>query len=158
VRPGSDERANREKRCPQKRKRKLRKGNAKETREPPKSKFYWYDCTVRGHRYVGQLRKRGSVKTFKAASPNYASPIELFAAVPRLGESTSIIHPLELLAVVYQQTANNSNANNASDSRSTNRCSCQLSASATALRPAVAAQRMPRAAAGVARPTLRDRS
>jgi hypothetical protein len=42
----------------------------------PKSKFYWYDFTVRGRRYRGSTQERKSVKAIKVASLKLASTIE----------------------------------------------------------------------------------
>jgi hypothetical protein len=42
----------------------------------PKSKFYWYDFTVRGHRYRGSTQETKSVRALQAASLKLASVIE----------------------------------------------------------------------------------
>ena len=42
----------------------------------PKSKFYWYDFTVRGHRYRASTQETKSVKALKIASLKLASTIE----------------------------------------------------------------------------------
>jgi hypothetical protein len=42
----------------------------------PKSKFYWYDFTVRGHRYRESTQETKSVKALKIASLKLASTIE----------------------------------------------------------------------------------
>jgi len=42
----------------------------------PKSKFYWYDFTVRGRRYRGSTQETKSVRALQAASLKLASSIE----------------------------------------------------------------------------------
>ena len=42
----------------------------------PKSKFYWYDFTVRGRRYRGSTQETKSVRALKIASLKLASVIE----------------------------------------------------------------------------------
>ena len=42
----------------------------------PKSKFYWYDFTVRGHRYRGSTQESKSVRASKVASLKLASVME----------------------------------------------------------------------------------
>lgn len=42
----------------------------------PKSKFFWYDFTVRGRRYRGSTQETKSVRAVKAASLKLASAIE----------------------------------------------------------------------------------
>jgi len=42
----------------------------------PKSKFYWCDFTVRGHRYRGSTQETKSVRALQAASLKLASVIE----------------------------------------------------------------------------------
>jgi integrase len=42
----------------------------------PKSKFYWYDFTVRGHRYRGSTQETKSVRALQAASLKLASAME----------------------------------------------------------------------------------
>jgi hypothetical protein len=42
----------------------------------PNSKFYWYDFTVRGHRYRGLTQETKSVRALQAASLKLASVIE----------------------------------------------------------------------------------
>ena len=42
----------------------------------PKSKFYWYDFTVRGRRYRGSTQETKSVRALKAASLKLASVME----------------------------------------------------------------------------------
>jgi len=42
----------------------------------PKSKFYWYDFTVRGHRYRGSTQETKSVRAVKAACLKLASVME----------------------------------------------------------------------------------
>jgi hypothetical protein len=42
----------------------------------PKSKFYWYDFTVQGHRYGGSTHETRSVRALKTASLKLASVIE----------------------------------------------------------------------------------
>ncbi len=42
----------------------------------PKSKFYWYDFTVRGRRYRGSTQETKSVRALQAASLKLASEIE----------------------------------------------------------------------------------
>jgi integrase len=42
----------------------------------PNSKFYWYDFTIRGHRYRGSTQETRSVRAVKAASLKLASAIE----------------------------------------------------------------------------------
>src|SRR5215470_8038628 len=42
----------------------------------PKSKFYWYDFTVRGHRYRGSTQETKSVRALHAASLRLASVME----------------------------------------------------------------------------------
>lgn len=43
----------------------------------PKSKFYWYDFTVRGRRYRGSTQETKSVRALKAASLKLASVMEI---------------------------------------------------------------------------------
>lgn len=47
-----------------------------------KSKFYWYDFTVRGHRYRGSTQETKSVRALKAASLKLASAIENNDPIP----------------------------------------------------------------------------
>jgi hypothetical protein len=42
----------------------------------PKSRFYWYDFTVRGHRYRASTQETKSVKALIIASMKLASVIE----------------------------------------------------------------------------------
>ena len=42
----------------------------------PSSKFYWYDFTVRGHRYRGSTQETKSAKALKIPSLKLASVIE----------------------------------------------------------------------------------
>src|ERR1700756_9246 len=42
----------------------------------PKSKFYWYDFTVRGRRYRGSTQETKSVRALQAASLKLASAME----------------------------------------------------------------------------------
>lgn len=49
----------------------------------PKSKFYWYDFTVQGHRYRGSTRETRSVRALKTASLKLASVIENTDPLPR---------------------------------------------------------------------------
>ena len=42
----------------------------------PKSKFYWYDFTVRSRRYRGSTQERKSVRALKVASLKLASVME----------------------------------------------------------------------------------
>src|ERR1700757_4342113 len=42
----------------------------------PNSKFYWYDFTVRGHRYRGSTQETRSVRAVKAASLKLALVLE----------------------------------------------------------------------------------
>jgi hypothetical protein len=42
----------------------------------PKSKFYWYDFTLRGRRYRGSTQETKSVRALKAASLKLASVME----------------------------------------------------------------------------------
>src|SRR6266699_880674 len=42
----------------------------------PKSKFYWYDCTVRGRRYRGSTQETKAVRAVKVASLRLADAVE----------------------------------------------------------------------------------
>ena len=46
------------------------------------SKFYWYDFTVRGHRYRGSTQETKSVRAVKAASLKLASVMESTDPLP----------------------------------------------------------------------------
>ena len=48
----------------------------------PKSKFYWYDFTVRGRRYRGSTQETKSVKALKIASLKLASAMERSDPLP----------------------------------------------------------------------------
>ena len=56
----------------------------------PKSKFYWYDFTVRGSRHRGSTQETKSVRALQVASPRLASIMEstdpLPSRPPVLGE------------------------------------------------------------------------
>jgi integrase len=54
-----------------------------------KSKFYWYDFTVRGVRYRGSTQETKSVRALKAASLRLASVIENTDPLPRKPSSFS---------------------------------------------------------------------
>ncbi len=42
----------------------------------PKSKFYWYDLTVRGRRYRGSTQETSAVRALQVASLTLASAME----------------------------------------------------------------------------------
>jgi hypothetical protein len=48
-----------------------------------KSKFYWYDFTVRGRRYRGSTQETKSVRALKAASLKLASVMEKDRSIPK---------------------------------------------------------------------------
>jgi hypothetical protein len=48
----------------------------------PKSKFYWYDFTVRGFRYRGSTQETKSIRALKIASLKLASVIESTDPLP----------------------------------------------------------------------------
>ena len=54
----------------------LREGYFNKLFKKPKSKFYWYDFTVRGRRYRGSTQETKSVRAMKTASLKLASVIE----------------------------------------------------------------------------------
>ena len=54
----------------------------------PKSKFYWYDFTVRGRRYRGSTQETKSVRALKVASLKLASMIENSDPLP--GKPTAL--------------------------------------------------------------------
>ena len=63
----------------------FRAGSKEETREAlkkPKSKFYWYDFTVRGRRYRASTKERNSVRAFQVASLKLASAMENTSLLP----------------------------------------------------------------------------
>ena len=49
----------------------------------PNSKFYWYDFTVRGHRYRGSTQETRSVRALKMASLKLASAMANTDPLPR---------------------------------------------------------------------------
>src|SRR5712692_9402086 len=64
----------------------------------PKSKFYWYDFTVRGRRYRGSTQETKAVRASKVAGLKLAQVVEgadqlpnkpnvagIFSTIPRLG-------------------------------------------------------------------------
>ena len=48
----------------------------------PKSKFYWYDFTVRGRRYRASTQETKSVRALQIASPKLASVMERTDPLP----------------------------------------------------------------------------
>src|SRR5215467_16266413 len=48
----------------------------------PNSRFYWYDFTVRGHRYRGSTQETRSVRALKTASLKLASALESTDPLP----------------------------------------------------------------------------